>query len=890
MVKRIYLRFSILLYDTLMIHTHTHTHTHREGNVYPIDFHTVSCTIIHDIAGQARVYGNIGNLQMLSKQYDRAVPHYTEVMRLSQDKATITTAHHNRGCAYYDWAEKKKKARNISSNSSTHSGASIPSTLESPRNKIKSLNVDSAVVPLGSQKDSASEDTSVMNHSPGFKVSLHGPDFKCCYRPKFVPEGVQKYYLQGTRDLIRHHEENFSGIKGPPKGLSLSVSLFESNSRIFHRMQDCLVHLQKSDDQPSRFEDALLVAEQSRARTLGELLLKQSDPQLEHQLPTCANMGKLPRATKEAEKVLIYPEEIDRNAMLTKNRRCVKKMKSKKPKRKRRKKHKRKNTRMLCNELHGDSSETVMCINTVHKDMNSVTSSDKSTQTSVTSSDKSTQTSVTSSDKSIQTSVTSSDKSIQTSVTSSDGSTQTSVTSSDKSIQTSVTSSTQTSVTSLDKSIQTSVTSLDKSIQTSVTSSDGSTHTSVTSSTQTFPEASSSDSDCNNNAAIDTEPQQCSSLHTNSLLVGPPKTLIMCQHCDYTNHLRSTSQTSILISLCFSREKFHLKVFSPKSTANNNCKFENDIDRHISEVLSTLQREALQKVILVIDHQTNFLAPTLISMLQEQWIDSFYFQVIIFPPKVTEPGISYVCHVPRPTNNCVVGDPTNDLPHATREAEHIAHVLKCPPILHGDATKDCVLKKVEAAEIIHLATHAGDNNVHLAITCDGISTVLTPSDIKDIHQKPVLVVLSCCNSAKTKDTANEIQSIAIAFLQAGAQAVIATTSTVSDDSSRVFMQFFYQYLIIDGIEGTKAMHKAMQCMRSFSEFSDPSCWSCYQYYGKNIQFPKQKSSQIALHIGASSVFPRLEILMELKTALISNTRLPTNIQVCIFISLLSQCL
>ena len=30
----------------------------------------------NDIPGQARVYGKIGNLQMLNKQYDRAVPHY----------------------------------------------------------------------------------------------------------------------------------------------------------------------------------------------------------------------------------------------------------------------------------------------------------------------------------------------------------------------------------------------------------------------------------------------------------------------------------------------------------------------------------------------------------------------------------------------------------------------------------------------------------------------------------------------------------------------------------------------------------------------------------------------------------------------------------------------
>ena len=208
----------------------------------------------NDIPGQARVYGNIGNLQMLKKEFDRAVPHYTEVMRLSQDKSTVTTAHHNRGCAYYDWAEKKKMALHERT---------------SPKSSIR------------------------------FKVSLHGPQFEHCedvYMPMMIPSSIQKYYLQGTKDLeyvMKHHEESFHGIKGSSQGLSLSVSLFETNSRTFHRMQDCLIHLKKSEDEPSRFEDALLVAEQSRARTLGELLLKRRGPQLKHQLMSPPSLAQL---------------------------------------------------------------------------------------------------------------------------------------------------------------------------------------------------------------------------------------------------------------------------------------------------------------------------------------------------------------------------------------------------------------------------------------------------------------------------------------------------------------------------------------------------------------------------------------------------------------------
>ena len=208
----------------------------------------------NDVPGQARVYGNIGNLQMLKKHYDGAVSHYTEVMRLSQDKSTITTAHHNRGCAYYDWAEEKKNAL-----------------------------IKKTSPPV----------------STGFKISFHGLTFEQCdegYRLPRVPDSIQKYYLQGTRDLeyvIKHHEENFSGIKGSPKGLSLSVSLFETNSRTFHRMQDCLIHLKNGDNQPSKFEDALLFAEQSRARTLGELLLKRRGPQLKHELVSPPSLVQL---------------------------------------------------------------------------------------------------------------------------------------------------------------------------------------------------------------------------------------------------------------------------------------------------------------------------------------------------------------------------------------------------------------------------------------------------------------------------------------------------------------------------------------------------------------------------------------------------------------------
>ena len=171
----------------------------------------------NDVAGQARVYGNIGNVFMLRKDYEKAIPHYAEVLKLSKDRSTLSTAHHNRGCAYYEWAETKMEA---------------------------------------------------LTEKKGQPLYFHGPGFEKDARPAVIPV-IADYYRRGSNDLqevVQYHEESLDNIKGSSKGLNLSISLFETNSRTFHRLQDCLVNL-------GEYTHALLVAEQSRARTLGELML-----------------------------------------------------------------------------------------------------------------------------------------------------------------------------------------------------------------------------------------------------------------------------------------------------------------------------------------------------------------------------------------------------------------------------------------------------------------------------------------------------------------------------------------------------------------------------------------------------------------------------------------
>eukprot|EP00731_Ephydatia_muelleri_P037227 Em0423g1a len=184
----------------------------------------------NDVAGQARARGNLGNLLMLNKKYERAVEQYSEVFRLSKDRQVLSTANHNRGCAYLEWAEQLRSGQN-----GTTSGIS---------SNLQVLCNSGTMVP-----------------SPGFTPT--------------------ELYRLGASDLTQAIElcnEVLQSTKGSMQGLSLSVSLIESSSRTFHKLQDCLIGLQQMDE-------ALVVAEQCRARTLGERLLEKMGGGVNHLTP-----------------------------------------------------------------------------------------------------------------------------------------------------------------------------------------------------------------------------------------------------------------------------------------------------------------------------------------------------------------------------------------------------------------------------------------------------------------------------------------------------------------------------------------------------------------------------------------------------------------------------
>ena len=188
---------------------------------YHYDIALAQAVFGQDIPGQARAYGNIGNVYMLRKNQAKAVPHFTEVLRLSHDRTTVAVAYHNRGCAYFELGEKQ--------------------ILEQTPTRHRYQ-----YVVLGQVVHMFESEHQMVSVSPE----------------------VNKHYQHAIKDfdkVIKVHEETFDNIKGSSSNLNLSVHWFETNIKTFLRAQDCAYNV-------GDHYQALVYAEQCRARTLGELL------------------------------------------------------------------------------------------------------------------------------------------------------------------------------------------------------------------------------------------------------------------------------------------------------------------------------------------------------------------------------------------------------------------------------------------------------------------------------------------------------------------------------------------------------------------------------------------------------------------------------------------
>ena len=248
----------------------------------------------NDLQGQGRACGNIGNIHMLLKEPVKAVHYYTETLNLSTVMNTKITGYHNRGCARFDVAEciiQGKKPKEL-----------VTATIPDPvYDRLTIKLTDEVITTDPVQETKPNREPSAQSVSEQRESSISVGTLPVVIDGK-VYDGVINVEILGLvealpfleaaksdlLEAIESHEQSVQNVKGSHDALSLSLSLSESNSRSFYKIQETLIDLGKmcqrlselgvtdmTAAEPKEFKDALVYGEQGRARTLGEMVLQK---------------------------------------------------------------------------------------------------------------------------------------------------------------------------------------------------------------------------------------------------------------------------------------------------------------------------------------------------------------------------------------------------------------------------------------------------------------------------------------------------------------------------------------------------------------------------------------------------------------------------------------
>jgi CHAT domain-containing protein len=135
-----------------------------------------------------------------------------------------------------------------------------------------------------------------------------------------------------------------------------------------------------------------------------------------------------------------------------------------------------------------------------------------------------------------------------------------------------------------------------------------------------------------------------------------------------------------------------------------------------------------------------------------------------------------------------IGDPGGDLPAAAAEARQVAEQLHGSALVGAAATR-AAFANAAGADVLHIAAHTTQRPDGATLELAGGEGV-TVADVAKLVPAPRLVVLASCGAAAGRDDAGN-GSLANAFLDAGADVVVATRWSVGDAEAARFIEAFY---------------------------------------------------------------------------------------------------
>ncbi len=194
-------------------------------------------------------------------------------------------------------------------------------------------------------------------------------------------------------------------------------------------------------------------------------------------------------------------------------------------------------------------------------------------------------------------------------------------------------------------------------------------------------------------------------------------------------------------------------------------------------------------------------------------------------------------------------DQKNRLGNAEKEARLIAENWQAGPahLLTGTeaAWSTAVLEKLPEVSVLHLASHASVRegfaaDSFLLLALDDGNEPLTAQAISELSWPGELVFLSSCEAGRSHRSGQGMMGLAGSFLEAGVQAVLASSAEVDDEAGLYFAQQFYRNWVgeervdeLDNRSAPKSRAAAMQAaqrsmLQKEGKWSHPFYWAHYR--------------------------------------------------------------
>lgn len=175
----------------------------------------------------------------------------------------------------------------------------------------------------------------------------------------------------------------------------------------------------------------------------------------------------------------------------------------------------------------------------------------------------------------------------------------------------------------------------------------------------------------------------------------------------------------------------------------------------------------------------------------------------------------------------VIGNPTDDLEYAEKEAVEISKLFKTKPLLKEEATKENILKNIEGKSIIHFTGHGrfdAQNPLNSSLKLYN-GELLYINDLNNLDLNSELIVLSACETGIVSVDDNDETEGFVKYLQIdGTKYIIASLWKGYDNASYELFKIFYS---ITGDYSKRLQLAQLELKKNYDLFY----WGNFQIYG-----------------------------------------------------------